>query len=295
MSGNSLDPEVLAALLDGKLSHEQREQALAQIARSPQDYELFVEAANTLNDLTATGAPDSNSDARPVSVRRWGPVIGVLMAATIAALVVVPPLLRSNPDQPRGLLDGVTLVAGSASTFDAALGSDWGLAGWSVVRGEASLLSTEQRAFRIGARLADLDAALDAQDPTATRFATAELITLLHELDASAPLVRLFEQLRTDADLDGAARTLRDFIDSPHYKLGLLLEQARLASLAGSPGLFDRTYVRALRRAADDAALPAATRSSIDQLLESIQEGSTARDLPEFQQQVVALIRSLAG
>lgn len=308
MSHNSLDPQVLAALLDGKLSGDERNRALTQLARSPDDYELFLEAAQTLNDLGDISGGDA-APVNPVVVRsisdgvrhsrrrNWGPMVGVLLAASVAAIFIVP-AIRPAPNDPRGLLDGATLLDSPGLSLEAALGDQWLSPGWSVMRGEVSALSVEQRAFRIGVRLADVDAALDARDSVAARIAATNLSALLSDLDASGPLVSLFDQALArgpGTELDAAARALRDFVASPRYTLGVLLEQARLASIASQTQLFDDAYVRALNRAADDASLDNATRAELDRLLDSLRDGVTAGEQPAVQQQAGSLIRLLGG
>lgn len=302
MSRDSLDPEVLAALLDGKLSGAERERALAQLARSPRDYELFVEAARTLQDLgdaaPASSALDEtvNFPVQPPRARRWAPMVGLLMAASLAALLIGPRLLSKDTMNPRGLLDGAMLVSPSASTLESALGSEWFSPGWSIMRGEVVSLSIDQRAFRIGVRLADLDAAHEAIDTAALRIARAELIELLRGFEASGPLVALFEPVRariSDAEFNDSARALHDFVASPHYTLGVLIEQARLSSMAGRTEMFDHGYARMLQRASSDADLSNDVLTEVDHLLEAVDDG--ARALPLVYQQSVTLIGILGG
>ena len=58
----SVDPEVLAALLDGGLSPAERDEAFARLSRSQGDYETLVEAMRILRDLEAdAGAPGDTS------------------------------------------------------------------------------------------------------------------------------------------------------------------------------------------------------------------------------------------
>lgn len=301
MSRDSLDPDVLAALLDGKLSGGERDRALAQLARSPHAYELFVEAARTLQDFegaeSGPAAPENIVEfpAQRARPRRWAPILGLMAAASLAALLVIPRYTR-DATNPRGLLDGAMLVTPSASTLESALGPEWFSPGWSVMRGEAAMLSADERAFRIGVRLADVDAAHEAIDTAALRIARADLIELLRGFEASGPLVSLFDRVPvrlSEAELNDSARALHDFVASPRYTLGVLLEQARLASIAGRSELFDRSYTQMLQRAASDAALSTNAQTELDRLLDAIDDGAPA--LPLVQQQSVTLISMLGG
>jgi tetratricopeptide (TPR) repeat protein len=108
----NLDPEMLAAYIDKRLSPEQRAEVEAQLARDPDSYAVLVETLR---------AQDALDGARPVPARSrgrtWAIAAGVL--ATAAALVVAivqPDWLGREPS-----LVALYAAAGPERTIEARL------------------------------------------------------------------------------------------------------------------------------------------------------------------------------
>ena len=63
-----VDPETLAALLDGTLTDEERERVLARLAKSEHEYEDLLEAAALAGELNAD--PSTSTPVPPVALLR---------------------------------------------------------------------------------------------------------------------------------------------------------------------------------------------------------------------------------
>lgn len=80
-AGTGLDPELLAAYIDQRLTPEQRRRVEAQLANDPDNYAVLVE---TMKAMDANLAPQS----RVGDTRRWMIAAGALAAAAVIALAV---------------------------------------------------------------------------------------------------------------------------------------------------------------------------------------------------------------
>src|SRR5690349_7031174 len=92
-AGRSIDPEMLAAYIDKRLTPEQRAAVEAQLAADPESYELLVESMKALDAIEDQPAPIP----MPVKKRTtWIIAASALAAAAVIALVVwtQPDLLR---------------------------------------------------------------------------------------------------------------------------------------------------------------------------------------------------------
>ncbi len=257
----TVDPNRLAAFLDGTLSELERQEVMAVLASSPDAYEQFVETAAVLKDLAATQpAPSPLPRPRPVFSRmpRWAPV---LLAATLAGIFFWARSLRTRAAPDTAALLALAPALGPASgsgSLRARLGNDWGAPGWSVNRGAGDNLNPDQRAFRLGARVADLEIAARIADPEAIRIAGAELQSLARAEvagsviaerytaiiagSASAAPAAAAERARAAADLHSLLQ------NSPWFDLGIS-DRARKARPARG-----RSRVLRRGRAAEHAA-----------------------------------------
>lgn len=289
-----VDPEALAALLDGTLPAHERDEVLERLARSPGDYEAFVEAASVLRDLedesgaapvpAAPPPPPSTAsppvrEIRPARRGLPGAKLWLPLAAVLAGVLVVPRLLADPA--PLELLDGRTLVPTPGDGSLAALGQEWSQPGWSVKRGSGRSLVEQHRDFRIGVRLAELDVAFEARDAQAVRRVEPELISLLSQVEASGLVLDEYRQIRERASRQGpgggeeerarALANLSAFLqDSPWFGLGIWLEQARLAALANQPRFFTASASGALEKLTDRVAGQQGEDAPIVQRLRSL-------------------------
>src|SRR5690348_532363 len=90
-AGMSIDPEMLAAYIDKRLSPEQRAAVEAQLAADPDSYALLVETMKSVDALPAD--LKTSRDSR----RTWMVAGAVLAAAAAVALAIwmSPGMLRS--------------------------------------------------------------------------------------------------------------------------------------------------------------------------------------------------------
>src|SRR5215467_6869448 len=92
-TGKRLDPNELAALIDGRLSAAERDATLARLSASPDDLEIVADAIAIAEELD-----DEVPDVRPIAPRRRAqmPPVAYWMAAAAAILIVatLPVMVR---------------------------------------------------------------------------------------------------------------------------------------------------------------------------------------------------------
>ncbi len=325
-----VDPEVLAALLDGTLPPHERDEVLERLSRSPGDYEAFVEAASVLRDLEdGSGAapvppapptlpPPASPpvpEIRPVRRRLPGPKLWLPLAAVLAGLLVVPQVLRNTGGEAQAalaLLDDAPVVPASGDgSLTRALGQDWDQPGWPVKRGGGESLLKQRWEFRIGVRLAELDAAVDARDAPAMYGAATELSRMMERLGPDAGSVAMdYPGLGTLAadpqsgrDWEAGARAVKElgegFRDSPWLGLGIWVEQARLASLARRVEFFESQKARKVLAGLADSIEQEDARTSVARHLRDLDsrigDGVSPGEMDAIRTRLAAIIRESGG
>lgn len=130
-SGGNLDPEMLAAYIDRRLSPEQRAAVEAELARDPDSYAVLAESLKALDALPG----DLDSKQR----RRVWPLVAAALAA--AAAIIVTVRLQDNLFGSRAnpLLTQVVAAAGDERYVEGRLTGGFGYSPLrSVTRGESS-------------------------------------------------------------------------------------------------------------------------------------------------------------
>lgn len=299
VSGGRIDPNLLAAFLENRLTAEERRRVIDRLNASREDYETFAEAAGVLDELrtdppSMEPAPASApTPAQRTRGSRW-PWLLVPLAAAAAAIVVVLPSLRGTADvgQLLALAAPSEIVTESGQgALTRQLGADWSATGWSVTRGgsEAAGAASE---FRIGARLADLEIALDQRDTDAAQLAAAELAALLDQVPGGTAVALQYSS-GAAGPVAGTAASARASLQallgrSTALRLGIWTEQARLAVLAGAIDYFDDAAMSALRGIAADVPQHAAQVAAVERAVET---GDTAA----LRTAIEELVRSAAG
>jgi hypothetical protein len=302
VSEPTIDPERLAALLDGRLTEAQRAELLAQLAGSEPDLEILATAIAAARDAEAhdaatssSGAPAANAPVagaahREASIapRRTGswrePAVRWAALAAGIAIIVLIPFVRSRLARP---------ATGDSARYVALLGAGatlptgWDGHPWSTTRGATDALTADSRDARIGARLVDLGLAVQSRDTTAASIAS-DIATLLEPLPASGPLTSLYHQLASrirDSTADWAPLALQarsatqPLIASAAGDAGAWLEAARIAAARHDASFFTASESRAaLVRLAE---LPTLTDSDREAMV-SLRSKVTSATQPDW-------------
>ena len=187
--------EMLAALIDGRLSADERTEVVEHLAACDPCRELFAEAARWVHDSEDGAATEGATVLRP-RVGRWKRRL--LVGGTLLAAAAVGGILVWGPGAGRlrdDVLPARLLVQALAiEPDDAAVAS--GTAedrGWPVFLGaEAGPTPAQESAFRLGVRVFDLDVALTLdQRERATRL-TYEIESILEEEDVTGAIAALY-------------------------------------------------------------------------------------------------------
>lgn len=235
MKGTSVDPERLAALLDGRLDARARAELLAQIAASDEALGDLADAAGVLLELEKNGGGAASRGAT-VPRRRWPPSAWLAIAAVFVVAFLAPWLaLKSRPSS-RAEARVVQLLSARQYPLPAA----WAEDPWPRTRGELPM-SADARAVRLGAYLVDFESAQRAADRRAPIIA-ARIAGLLEELPAGAALSGPYrdaasQKLDTAALRDARTAAVRAAGVTPSV-LGIWVEEARLAAAARDSGYF---------------------------------------------------------
>ncbi len=221
MSEAQLNPETLAAFVDGTLDASERAKVLATLADSPDDYDALLDTVAVADEMQR---PSSRSG---VKAARWRYVVPALAAAIILALIL--PGRRVPTDVVTHLASSAPLD--NASTLEGHLGPLWDQPGWSVTRGNENSLSGSAVAFRLGARGVLYEVAARLSDRAAATLVSAELQGLLRSLRGGAPVAALYAPELLD-DKDSRAErgeALERVAGHPgSFHLGAALEVLRL-------------------------------------------------------------------
>jgi hypothetical protein len=236
VSDEQVDPETLAAFLDGTLAPGDRAKVMRVLAESPEAYADFVDASAVHREL---------QPAKPIRHRGVWYFAPLLLAAGVVGLLVVR---RGHDAAVPGMIalaQTTRVVAPGAGGVAASLGDAWDQPGWSVVRGESMGLGERARAFRAGARYAELEVAAQAVDSAAARRLATILAETAGGVDAGTPLAAQFRVLADAPSLGGSgarerlAEQLRTLLRMhAWFDIGAWTETARLAVAANDLAFF---------------------------------------------------------
>lgn len=231
MNDPTLDARRMAALLDGRLGADARQQMLGALAASDEALDTYADAAAVLAELEREGvvtavAPVADDGAGPVVEKasvasiaaararrrhaaRWRVPRWAALAAGIAVMVAVPALWwRARPGAdigtapptpdavapaPNGMPSYVALLAPEARA--AGLPAGWEGRPWRTTRGAGDPLTPEARGVRVGARLTDMELAVAAGDAAAARGTAAEVAALLDEVPGGGAAAAAYRAL----------------------------------------------------------------------------------------------------
>ena len=299
-----MDAERLAALLDGRLSDDERTSVLAELASSDEAYDALVDAMAVLPELGEEHhAVESGAAAtQPMHAkRRWHASRGrwLALAATLVIVAALPWLWSSGRGVKRR--DPMHVVA-LLATQSAGLPSAWDGRPWTTTRGAGDPLTAASRAARLGARLVDLELAVRTRDARTGPLA-AEIAVLLRDVPAGSPAAAIYREVsrRAGAPRDSLAALLERgrvaaaaLAGVEPVALGAWVETARLAAAAHDVHFFHDDASRdALTRASQLPDVAPAARAMLDRVRQSA--ATNPPDWTRLESDLTALLAALGG
>ena len=300
MTQPAIDPEVLAALLEGRLPADQRAAVVARLAASEPALDAYIDAVAAMSELEPGQMIGDRGRAKsPAGSGRWlSPRRWLALAAMLAGIGVVPWLatrMASNRTDPGRF---VALLRAPA----AGLPAGWDGRPWSSVRGVEQPVTASARATRLGARLVDLDLAVQARDTAAAALA-GDIGALLEALPAAAPVTAMYRDIGQRAGappeelkplLVQAGAAASQLAGPDRARFGAWVEAARIAAARGDTTFFRAAETRtALDRARGVAGLPEAARAIVPRL-DSTLTLERAPDWSALERDLTALLGELA-
>ena len=304
--------ERLAALLDGRLDAHRREELLAELAASDDDFDAYADAVAITAELegalpvvtpihadavaTTPEVEDAAPGVTPIGAapsRRRSLAPRWMAIAAVLAGVALAPWLWTRFAADRGLI----------AVEAAALPPGWDASPWGTTRGAGDPMTEEARAVRLGARLVDVELAVRGRDPAAARLAT-ETAMLLEGIGGAAPAASIYHEIarragepteRLEPLLKTGRETVPQMADEEGVKLGAWIESARIAAATRDRGFFASRATRSqLERMARDPSLPPAARSAVTRIQAAVGSGG-APEWSGLERELSGLLRSLAG
>lgn len=247
MRGERVDPETLAAFLDGTLPADERQAVVEFLAKSGAAREGLVETMALLAGTSEVApAPPAATGLRarwrafrhsrriaagsPMATR-----LAWIVPAIAAVLAVVVWRGATATSDTWDLAASVARTGVSAAPFG----------GWGATRGAGPVLTREAMSFRAGVRSADLVRAYGARDWQGVAAVADSIVRTIEAGDVAAQLaveVRFLAQQGSEASAREWSSLLRRVAayagDRGRYELGVWSEAARVAIDARHPTFF---------------------------------------------------------
>jgi len=301
------DLELLAALMDGRLSGAERARAVRMLAESDEALEVFANAVRDQGD---------DEDATIVPIHRWSRrrqwrVIVPVAAAAALAIVMVPRLTGRHGNMPSAALYA-TEITRDLRLADG-LGAGWEGHGWPVTRGARETVGTpgpnveSKYAFRLGVRTVDLQVALQRRDTALAGRVANDMVATLGNFPLADELSAGYGELSRRLSTDVIARSiehasslendLRSFLRSqPLFALGQWTNAGALAAHTRNAAFFKSDRGMRYRKSAIPAQLltddDARALQSIDSL---VKQGLDDRSLGEVESKFRGIILNLGS
>lgn len=253
-----IDPERLAALIDGRLGEADAAAMRVQLAEADADtLAAYADAVALAGELQERGVSASGGEVQPIASartarRRW------LMPAIVAAAagIVAVAVLRSRED--------------GASSINVAAGLPRGaldVPAWGTARSGDAPVTDRGRAVRVGVLLVQYDLLARRADSAAAERA-AMIAAQLDDVPAGSAAAARWREIaraRTASERATAAdaEVARSLVDSDFVQLGAWLEGARTAATAGQTAWFDAHDDATLKRVSVSPGLPSAHREAL--------------------------------
>lgn len=287
MTGPGLDPERIAALIDGRLPPDERERVLAQIDASPELREAWADA------LSALGV-NTPMPVRAVSRKQLLPALRApqwigLAAAAVFVVVVTPVVIRQV--SARNLPDIGNTVAHLGvrdDSISAFLPPVWSTTRGSVTDGRAA----RARAVRLGAELVTLELRVQQAWPWSDQ--ALGIAALLETWPGGGIAATAFRDMAGGSGTPAmvvrqdAAHLAEQVAGTQAVRLGAWLQSARIAAATKDSTFFDATSLRAARRSAAQVGRGDSTRVAADAVAASLAQ--EPRDWAAVQRAIEALL-----
>ena len=224
-----LDPERLAALLDGRLSNAEAAVVRTQLATADDaTLSMYADVVAVVSELdeARAGAPARVIPMEQARRRRW---LG-LPVALIAAGVLGVAFVKGYPRTPASTGERRPVEYASALPSTVVLS---GAPVWGVTRGAQQAVSETGRFVRLGALSTDMDVVL-SRDDTASAAVAEAMASYLDEVPGAgsvAGALRVSAHAATPTrkqDLRRLAQQGVRFADEPFVRAGAWLEALRL-------------------------------------------------------------------
>jgi hypothetical protein len=279
-----IDPERLAALLDGRLSPAEADAVRKQLATADDDtlaaYADAIAVSAELADTSDRGVVIPIEKAR--RKRQWATAAVAAAAAVITIFLYGP--ARRAPGYPPAQY--ASAISSSANLREPV---------WSVTRGATGGTVEPARSVRVGALLTDLE--LDAKRGDTSKVHARELAALLGN-EGSGPvrlsLQGMAEQKSaiTAQQVHLIGRQVLNLVDRPRANAGAYLEAARIAALSEDNKFFDQVLPGPLFALKSDSTLDASTKDALRTLEAELSK--RPRDTRALGSQLTALLQKLA-
>jgi hypothetical protein len=293
-----VDPERLAALLDGRLDARQRADVLARLAASNEALDVFVDATDALHaDAPARVRPLARGRpplAEPPT-RRW------LAAAVLLAVALPSAILLSRRASERD--DAARLIV-TVSAEAHELPDGWNGHPWTVTRGLANRVTPLARASRLGAHLVDLELAVRARDSVAASLA-ADIVVLLESTPGAGPVAAIYHELERRAGeapellaplVAQGRMAVPPLAGEAGVAVGAWTEAGRIAAARHDTAFFrTRTSHAALDRLQESRQLPAPVQAAAARVGAALPTGGRRVDWPVVERELAEVLRALGS
>jgi hypothetical protein len=234
-TGKRLDPNELAALIDGRLLAAERDATLARLSASPDDLEIVADAVAIAEELD-----DEVPDIRPIERRRRThmPSVAWWLSAAAAILVVATlPVMMRRETGPA--VDGyASLLSGRV-----ALAPGWDQLSWAVTRGSMNDVKARARAIRAGAITTTIDVSVARGDSAITKLAN-QMALLLADVPGGNGLASTYRGIAragvsASKDTVRQARiATREMLSNEAFDDGAWLKAANIAAVGHDSAFF---------------------------------------------------------
>jgi hypothetical protein len=294
-----MDAERLAALLDGRLDERRRAEAVARLASSDAELEVFVDALAVTRELEAEEAADGVVPLRPAARRPWWRRPGghwAAVAAVLAGLALLPVLWNRSRGPDVGDPGGYAALLGGGG-----LPAGWDRTPWGSTRGPGDPLTEQARAVRVGAAVTDLEVAIASRDPRAAEIAD-EIDELLGGVPGGSGSAMYYREIGRRAGegpdrlgplMEDGRRAAAALLGDTLVAVGAWAEAARLAAARRDDEFFRSAETRfALEQADGMAGLPEPAREAVGRIRSAI-AADGSRDWTRLKHAADELLRLL--